>query len=158
VRSTAPLGILATALVVATLLLAGCVSIAPELRVPRTPSFQLVDLTLEPPRRGRAEAVTTLTVDNPNAWPVIVESVRYALVVNGTLVGEISLGTDLRVPQRSTRRLVLRMPHDDDPRLAALRERPLPRGIAYRVTGEAKVIGEGVDLVPIRIEGFKRTG
>ena len=138
------------------LTLVACTSVDDALRVPRTPTFQLVELDLRPPRGQAAETVTTIRVDNPNAWPIVVESVEYELVVNGTWLGRTSLGTDLRVPARGNRTLALTLLHPEGTHLRALRERSPQRGLAYRLTGTAKVIGTGVDLVPFRLEGHRQ--
>lgn len=128
-----------------------------DLRVPRTPAFQLTDLRLEPPQRGLGTARAELRIDNPNAWPIVVKSLRYQLVVNGTLLGESAIGLDTRVPARGQAMVTLVLPHPPHPAITALATRPPPRGLSYRLTGEAKVLGTGLDLVPLRLEGVRRT-
>ncbi len=142
----------------AVLVAVGCSRIDGDLRLAHAPTFHLVDLALQPPRRQLATAVADVRVDNANAWPVIVESVDYALVVNGTLLGRTSQGTDLRVPARGNRTMRLSLPHPEGRHLQALRDRSRVEGLAYRLSGEAKVIGTGVDLVPFRLEGLRRAG
>ncbi|MFW5834929.1 MAG: LEA type 2 family protein, partial [Pseudomonadota bacterium] len=136
---------------------AGCAPHAPPAPVTpaATPSFGLRQLRLEPPIDGLARAVLDLVMLNPNPWPVTIDRVDYALVLNGTLLGAQAEPVGVEVAPRSEAWFTLRLPYPDQLTVASFRRRHPPRGLSYAVRGEAWLHASGLERAPIRLEGSR---
>lgn len=144
-------------LVLGTLLLAACKALPDGPRgQPATPQVRLLDLRLHTPPDGAPATVLRLAIDNPNPGPIVVDSLRTQLVLNGTLMGVVEQRVDRAVPAASSGAVDVRFDHPDAHELARLRRRMPPRGFAYRITGEARAQGQGLDRIPFRLEGERR--
>ncbi|MEO1091068.1 MAG: LEA type 2 family protein [Pseudomonadota bacterium] len=144
-------------LVLLALWCGGCSSIDDAVRASRSPTFRLVDLELSERDARTAEADLRVAISNPNAWQIAIDTIDYDVVINGTRLGTAVGGRDVFIGAGNEREVRLRLAYPNDDRLRSLLERTPPRGVGYRITGTAKVVGVGVDRVPFALEGTWHT-
>lgn len=135
--------------------LSACASIPETHRELQAPSFRVVAIELEEESRTEGIATVFLEVVNPNDRRVAVDGIVFELVLNGTLIGKSVFGDDVFLSSLDDEVLDMPLRFGLDGATRTLVERTPERGVGYRVTGVAKVVGEGIpDRVPFRGEGI----
>ncbi|MGF1477517.1 MAG: LEA type 2 family protein [Geminicoccaceae bacterium] len=117
------------------------------------PDVGLSDLRLGEAGVFEQTLLLGLRFSNPNDYRVDVEHVLYELELNGTAFGRGVYGEDFRLAANEDTivEVPLRVPTGD--LLNRLTSISNQRGVGYRLSGRARLIGGGLDQVPFQQEG-----